>query len=236
MQDATFRRGCADALPIGAGYFGVGFAVAAAAVANGHPVWSPVLQSLTHLSGTDQGALAQRAIPGAPGGMWQLVLLCLALNLRYLLLSLALAQKLPPQIGIVRRLAVAMGVTDENVALAVSRPFPLSFPYLVGILATSYFGWNAGNAIGAVGTSLLPPSALAPLGIALYAMFVAIVVPEAKKSRPMLLAVLVAACLNAAARLLPSAMRPASALSMLLAGVAAAAVSAWCFPERKGAP
>ena len=239
MQDpatpATFRRGFADALPICLGYFGVGFAVAAAAVANGHPVWSPVVQSLTHISGTSQGAFSQRAIPGPPGGAWELALLCLGLNLRYVLLALALAQRLPPGIGLGRRLLIAIGVTDENVALEISRPFPTGFPYLMGVLASSYLGWNAGNALGALGTSLLPASALAPLGIALYAMFVAIVVPAAKASRATLLCVELAAGLNVALGLLPEASRPAPALAMLLAGAAAAALSAWLFPKKGGA-
>lgn len=235
-RPGTFRRGFLDALPICLGYFGVGFAIAAASVAKGHPVWSPVVQSLLHLSGTSQGAISHRAIPGPEGGAWELALLCLGLNLRYVLLGLALAQKLPPGIGPGRRLLVAFGVTDENVALEISRPFPTAFPYLMGVLASSYLGWNAGNALGALGTSLLPPAAVAPLGIALYAMFVAIVVPAAKASRATLLCVVLAALANAAMRALPAAGRPAPALSMLLAGVGAAALCAWLFPKKEAAP
>ncbi|MBQ9727437.1 MAG: AzlC family ABC transporter permease [Kiritimatiellae bacterium] len=229
---ATFRRGFVDALPICLGYFGVGFAIAAASVANGHPVWSPVVQSLSQLSGTSQGAISHRAVPGPPGGAWELALLCLGLNLRYVLLALALAQKLPPGIGLGRRLLVALGVTDENVALEISRPFPTGFPYLTGVLASSYLGWNAGNALGAIGTALLPASAVAPLGIALYAMFTAIVVPAAKASRPTLLCVALAAAANAALRALPAAARPAPVASMLLAGVGAAALCALLFPKK----
>ena len=227
---AAFRRGFVDALPICLGYFGVGFAIAAAAVAGGHPVWSPILQSLTHVSGTSQGAFSHRAIPGPPGGGWELFLLCVGLNLRYVLLALALAQKLPEKIGLGRRLLAACTVTDENVALAVSRPFALSFPYLAGVFASSYLGWNAGNALGAVGTSLLPASALAPLGIALYAMFVAIVIPAAKASRATMLCVVLAALLNGGLSLLPEGARPSPSLSILAAGVAAAGLCAWLFP------
>ena len=233
---ATFRRGFLDAMPICLGYFGVGFAIAAASVAQGHPVWSPVVQSLTHISGTSQGAISHRAIPGPAGGAWELALLCLGLNLRYVLLGLALAQRLPSGIGFGRRLLVAFGVTDENVALEISRPFPTGFPYLMGVLASSYLGWNAGNALGAFGTSLLPPSAVAPLGIALYAMFVAIVVPAAKASRATLLCVVLAALANAALRALPAASRPAPVLSMLLAGVGASALCAWLSPKKEAAP
>ena len=229
----AFRRGFADALPICFGYFAVGFTIAAAAVANGHPVWSPVVQSLTHLSGTSQGAIAKRVIPGPDGGFWELALLCVGLNLRYVLLSLSLAQRLPAGVGLGRRLLAAASVTDENVALAVSRPFAPTFSYLGGILLSSYLGWNAGNALGALGTSLLPASALAPLGIALYAMFVAIVVPAAKALRPTLLCVALAALLHVGLRLLPEGVRPSPSLSILSAGVAAAAASAWIAPKKE---
>ena len=231
----SFRKGFVDALPICFGYFGVGFAIAAAAVAGGHPVWSPVLQSVTQLSGTSQGAISNRPIPGADGGFWELALLCIGLNMRYVLLALAVAQKLPPGFGVGRRLLVAMGVTDENSALAISRPFPLAFPYLAGIFISSALGWDAGNLLGALGTSLLPASALKPLGIALYAMFVAIVTPAAKASRATLLCVGIAIIVNCGLRLLPGGIRPAPALAMLVAGVGAAAVSAWFLPKKEAA-
>ena len=232
MSVPGFRRGFLDALPICFGYAAVGFAVAVSAIAHGHPVWSPVLLSLTHVSGTSQGAIAGRVdfTGGAPAGVWEVAFVCVALNLRYVLLSLALAQKLGPDVGLGRRLLLATGVTDENVALAVSRPFPLSFPYLLGLILCSYLGWNGGTVAGAFGAAALPPSAVAPLGIALYAMFVAIVVPEAKRSRPVLICALAAALLNVALRLLPAAVRPAQGLALLFAGVAAAGLGAALFP------
>ncbi len=228
---SCFRRGFIDAAPICFGYAGVGFAVAAAAVANGHPVWSPVVQSLTQLSGTSQGALSHRAIPGPDGGFWALAALCLCLNARYLLLSLALAQKLPPGIGPLKRAAIALSVTDENAALAVSRPFAPGPSYLAGVFASSYLGWNIGNAAGAAGTSLLPPNYVAPLGIALYAMFVAIVTGAAKASRPMLFAVAAAALANTALRAIVPLASRAPALAVLASGIAAAALSVWLFPS-----
>ena len=231
---ASFGRGFADALPICAGYFAVGFTVAVAAVVHGHPVWSPVLMSLTHVSGTSQGAIAERVdfTAGTLPGLGEVALLCVALNLRYVLLSLALAQRLAPGTGTWKRLLLAAGVTDENVALAVSRPFALSFRYLLGLMASSWLGWNAGTALGAYGAALLPAGKLAPLGIALYAMFVAIVVPAAKASRPMLMCVALAAALNAGLSVLPPGWRPPAGPAMLAAGVLAAGVCAVLFPAK----
>jgi predicted branched-subunit amino acid permease len=198
-------------------------------------VWSPILMSLTHVSGTSQGAIAGRVdfTAGVIPGLGEVGLLCVALNLRYVLLALALAQKLGPGIGFWKRLLLAHGVTDENVALAVSRPFPLTFRYLAGLMLSSWLGWNAGTALGAYGAAWLPAERLAPLGIALYAMFVAIVVPAARASRPMLLCVLLAAALNAGMSLLPPAVRLPESVAMLVAGVVAAAVCAAFFPVRK---
>ena len=117
LPGAAFRRGFVDARPICLGYFGVGFAIAAAAVAGGHPVWSPILQSLTHVSGTSQGAFSHRAIPGPPGGGWELFLLFVGLNLRYVLL--ALAQKLPEKIGLGRSL---LGIAPYAMFVAIVIP------------------------------------------------------------------------------------------------------------------
>ena len=232
---ASFWRGFADALPICFGYFAVGFTVAVAAVAHGHPVWSPVLMSVAHVSGTSQGAIAGRVdfTSGPAAGLWEVGLLCLALNLRYVLLALALAQKLPPGTGFWKRLALAYGVTDENVALAVSRKFELSFRYLLGLMLSSWIGWNAGTVAGAYGAAWLPAERLAPLGIALYAMFVAIVVPAAKASRPMLLCVALAAGMNAGMSALPEGWRPPAGAAMLVSGVVAAGICAAFFPAKR---
>ena len=232
---ASFGRGFGEALPICFGYLAVGFTVAVAAVAHGHPVWSPLLMSATHLSGTSQGAIAGRVdfTAGPAGGLWEVGLLCLALNLRYLLLALAVAQRLPPGTGLGKRLLVAYGVTDENVALAVSRPFGLTVRYLAGVLASSWLGWNAGTALGAFGAAWLPAERLAPLGIALYAMFVAIVVPAARASKPMLLCVALAAAMNVGLSVLPAGVRPPASLAMLVSGVVAAGVCAALFPAKR---
>jgi predicted branched-subunit amino acid permease len=234
-ETASFGRGFADALPICFGYFAVGFTVAVAAVVHGHPVWSPLLMSVTHVSGTSQGAIAGRVdfTSGPMAGWWEVALLCLALNLRYVLLALALAQKLPPGTGFGKRLLLAYGVTDENVALAVSRPFGLSFRYLAGVVLSSWLGWNAGTVGGAFGAAWLPAERLAPLGIALYAMFVAIVVPAARASRPMLLCVALAAGVNVGLSALPAGVRPPAGAAMLVSGVVAAGVSAVLFPAKR---
>jgi len=229
---ATFRRGFADALPICFGYCAVAFTIAAAAIARGFPPWAPSLMSLTHFSGTSQGAIVGRLDFTAPAtaGFAEVALLCIALNLRYALMALALSQKLPPGTGLRGRLVAAVSVTDEIVAVAVSRPFSVTIPYVGGLCVSSMLGWNGGTLLGVAGTALLPERLVAPLGIALYAMFVAIVVPAAKASRKTLFCVLAAIVANVALSLLPASVRPPSALAVLLSGVAAAAATVVAFP------
>lgn len=225
---ASFRRGFADALPICFGYAAVSFALSAAALAHGHPAWSPLLLSLLHFSGTSQGATIGKVDFASPSGaaFAEVAMLCVALNLRYVLLSVAVSQKLPPGTGLRGRLLAALAVTDEISAVAVSRPFRITVPYVGGLLASSALGWNAGAALGVAGTSLLPERLVAPLGIALYAMFAAIVVPAAKASRRTLVCVAAAAALNAALSALPAAARPSPGFAILVSGVAAAAAVA----------
>ena len=210
--------------------------MAAVAAAHGHPFWSGPLTALTQLSGTSHGAIIGKIdfTAAATAGFAEVLLLCLALNLRYALMALALAQKLPPGTGLRGRLLAALSVTDEIVAVAVSRPFALTVAYIAGLLVGSAFGWNAGAWLGLAGTSLLPRRFVAPLGIALYAMFTAIVVPAARASRRTLCAVLLAIAANLALAALPAPLRPPEGVSMLLSGVAAAAFCAFAFPLEKG--
>lgn len=231
----NFRKGFIDAMPILLGYFAVGFTVAVAAIANGHPIWSPILLSLTHISGTSQGAIVNNVVfkSSAIPGLGELLLLCMALNLRYVLLSLAVAQKLNPSTSIPKRLLLACGITDEIVAVAISQPVTLTFTYVLGLFVSSYLGWNAGTIVGAFGTTLLPASLLAPLAIALYAMFIAIVTPMAKKSKPALLCVALAAFINIILHILPEAIQPKDSIAILISGTIAAAIGAIIYPHRE---
>jgi predicted branched-subunit amino acid permease len=230
----SFRKGFIDAMPILLGYFAVGFTVAVAAIANGHPVWSPILLSLTHVSGTSQGAIVNNIVfkSASIPGLGELVLLCMALNLRYILLSLAVAQKLEPSTSTPKRLLLACGITDEIVAVAISQPVTLTFKYVLGLFVSSYIGWNLGTVVGAFGTTLLPTSLLAPLSIALYAMFIAIVTPMAKKSRPILLAVTLAAVINITLHTFPSRLHLKDSVAILLSGITAAAICSFIYPHK----
>ena len=226
-------RGFVDALPIFFGYLAVGFAFGFKCSQNGHPFWSPVLMSMTHISGTGQFAVADQLEKG--GTYFAVVLAVLALNLRYVLMALAIAQRLPASVGFLRRLVVAMGDTDEIVGVAVKQTRPLTFSYYMGLTACSWLGWVGGTLLGAwdVTRDLMSEPLQKSLGLALYAMFLAIILPEARGNRPALLCVGLAAVLSTGLRLLPTGLD--AGWIVLIAGVSSAVVAAVLFPKRKEA-
>ena len=228
-----FGKGFVDALPIFFGYLAVGFAFGFKCSQNGHPFWSPALMSMTHISGTGQFAVADQLEKG--GSYFAVVLAVLALNLRYVLMALAVAQRLPASVGFLRRLLVAMGDTDEIVGVAVKQTRPLTFSYYMGLTACSWLGWVGGTLLGAwdVTRGLMSVPLQKSLGLALYAMFLAIILPEARGNRPALLCVGLAAVLSTGLRLLPTGLD--AGWIVLIAGVLSAVVAAVLFPKRKEA-
>lgn len=218
-----FRKGIVDALPVFAGYFAVVFAITAAGMAKDIPLWGQLLSALINFSGTGQTVLVQLY---GNAGILSIVLTCLALNMRYLLMALAISQRIAPGTGLAKRCLVAMGITDEIVAVSLLQKQPLAFAYMLGLTTCSLLGWLGGTVFGGLGAHLLPSSAIAPLRLAPYAMFVAIILPAARKDRPVLSCVLLAIVFNLLLHLLPSDIRPSGASCMLLSGIAAAAVGA----------
>ncbi len=189
-----FPIGLKDGLPIALGYLAVSFAFGLFAAEGGmHPLTAAFL-SLTNLTSAGQFAGTSLIFAGAP---WlEIGLTTLLINIRYLLMSLSLSQKIRPGLKPLQRLLIGYGVTDEIYAVAITRPGELGMSYLAGLIALPVAGWTGGTLLGALAGYILPDSLRSALGIALYAMFVAIVTPVARQSRPVLMVVMVACGLS----------------------------------------
>ncbi|MGN0853587.1 MAG: AzlC family ABC transporter permease [Kiritimatiellia bacterium] len=229
-SELGFRRGFVDALPIFFGYMSVAFAFGIACRQNGHPFWSPLLMSMTHVSGTGQFAVVN--LLEKRSACFAVVLAVFVFNLRYVLMALAVAQRLSASVGVGARLLVAMGDTDEIVGLAVKQTRPLTFSYYMGLTACSWLGWVGGTVLGAWdGTNgLMPPVLQRSLGLALYAMFLAIIVPAARRDPAALVCVVLAALASIGLRLLPAGLD--GGWITLAAGVLSAVVAAVLFPKK----
>ena len=236
-----FTRGLKDGLPIALGYVPVAFAYAIRAVDQGFPLWFPILVSGTNFTGTGQFAGTNLIAAGA--GIAVLLFTMLVINIRYALMSVSIALKLDGHFPLWKRMIVALGVTDENYAVAMRQPKKLNFPYLMGLMGCSFAGWLGGTALGAGMSALL--SALltgdaaawydilmSAFNISLYAMFVAIVIPPARGDKKILLLVALSIAGSCLFYFVPVLHSLPSGVDIIVVSVVCTAILALLFPRR----
>ncbi len=178
-------------IPIALGYFSVSFGFGITAVQSGLTVIEAVIISLTNL--TSAGQAMGVSVIAAGGTLIEMAVTQLVINLRYALMGISLSQKLDGSFTIPHRLMAAYGITDEIFAVAVARDCKIKPAYMYGLISVSAAGWVGGTLVGSVANMLLPAALTAAMGIMLYGMFIAIIVPPAKSSYKVLCVVLIAA-------------------------------------------
>lgn len=230
MRHKEFSRGIAHGLPICLGYLSVSFAFGIFAVESGLTVWQAVLISM--LCVTSAGQLAAVPLIAGGGGLLELAVSQLVINMRYALMSVSLSQKLEEGTGLPARLAIAFVNTDEVFAVASGQRGWVSRWYLYGLMLTPWLGWSVGTFIGAVAGNILPAVITAALGVAIYGMFIAIVVPEAKKKPPTAMCVAIAVALSCLFAWTPGLKQIPSGFSIILCAVAASALMAAVAPTK----
>lgn len=184
-----FLDGMKQSVPIALGYFPVSFTFGLMAVNGGIPVWIVILISMTNLTSAGQFAGTNLIIAGA--GYVEITVTTFVINIRYMLMSLSLSQKITQGISNTKRWIMSFGITDETFTVAAMQKKDITFAFMTGLEILPYLGWALGTAAGAIVCTLLPETLQNSMGIALYAMFIALVIPAAKKSKA---ALLVAGC------------------------------------------
>ena len=228
MNWNEYRTGVSRGLPVGMGYFSVSFGFGAMAVSQGVRALDATLISLSNL--TSAGQFAGLTVIVAAATLWEMILTQLIINSRYALMSLALSQRMGQRIGVLPRLVIAFFNTDEIFALAMARVEPLTVPFMLGLGTLPILGWTLGTLSGALAGSVLPPAIQAALGVMLYGMFVAIVVPPAKKEKPILAAVILALIFSSCFSWIPLLKQVSAGIAIVICTVAAAAICAALFP------
>ena len=231
MKFKEFFSGTKSGMPVCIGYFSVSFGFGAMAVAQGLTIWQAILISASNL--TSAGQFAGLTVITAGAAILEMVLTQLVINSRYALMSLALGQRLGPKVGIGKRLVAAFFNTDEIFALGMSREKPLTTSYFVGTGVVAALGWISGTALGAIAGSLLPESVRTALSVMLYGMFIAIVVPQAREQKPILIAVILALVLSCLFAWLPWLNQVSGGLAIVICTVLAASVCALLFPVKE---
>ncbi len=227
----TFKRGLRDGIPICLGYLSVSFTFGMMAANGGLPVWIPVLISMTNL--TSAGQFAGTAIILAAGSLAELAVTTFIINLRYMLMSFSLSQKVDPKMSLPTRCAIAFGITDEIFAVSVQQKEAVNAKYFAGLMLTPYWGWALGTFLGAGAAGLLPLAVRGALGIAIYGMFLAIIIPPARQSKAVLFTISVAAALSCLFRYVPYINRLSSGWAIILCTLIAAGLSARLFPTEE---
>ena len=188
-----FIQGLRDGVPICLGYFAVSFALGIAA--REASVTAPASFLMSAGMVASAGEFAALMLIANRAGVIEMILTTLTVNLRYFLMGCALSQKTDPGIALRHRFGLAYCITDELFAISVARPAPIEPVYSYGATVISVSGWCAGTVLGVVVGRILPDPVYNALSVALYGMFLAIIIPPAKKDR--FLAGLIIICMAA---------------------------------------
>ena len=228
IWNMKFSNGVKDGLPIGLGYFAVSFSfgIAGSKILS----WPLVtLISMTNLTSAGQFAGLQ-IMADVAGTFIEMAIASFFINLRYSLMAISLSQKVAPSFGVGKRLLLATGITDEIYALAMSQNGPVTASYFAGLMALPYIGWSSGTLCGAICGEILPSIVTNALGVALYGMFVAIVVPQMKAHVPTLVAVLIAIACSFAFKYVPALSGVTVGFAIIICALVASLIGAALFP------
>lgn len=223
-----FLKGLLNGLPICMGYVSVSFAFGIFAVENGLSAVEALMISMSCV--TSAGQLAAVPIIAACGSFVELAVSQLVINMRYALMSISLSQKLSGDVTLPDRFAIAFVNTDEVFAVASGQLGSVSKWYMYGLILTPWLGWSAGTLLGALAGNILPAVVSSSLGVAIYGMFIAIVIPEARASRPVAVCVGIAVALSCLFRYVPGLNAVPSGFTIILCAVAASAIMAALAP------
>ena len=227
-RKSAFLKGLVDGIPICLGYLSVSFAFGIFAVENGLSPLEAVLISMSCV--TSAGQLAAVPIIAGAGGLAEIAVSQLIINLRYALMSISLSQKFDGDVTVADRFAIAFVNTDEVFAVASGQFGKVSKWYLYGLILTPWAGWSGGTLLGALAGNVLPAVVTSSLGVAIYGMFIAIVVPEMKKSRPVALCVGIGVALSCLFAFLPALRAVPSGFVIILCACAASGIVAAVAP------
>ncbi len=224
----SFKKGIIDGLPICLGYLSVAFAFGIFAVEGGLTILQALLVSMTNV--TSAGQLAGVPIMLGGGMLTELAVTQFIINLRYALMSVSLSQKLSKSVSPLHRFIISFVNTDEVFAVASGNKENVGKRYLYGLILTPYLGWSIGTLLGAIAGNILPAIVTSSLGIAIYGMFIAIVVPVAKNNKPTALCALLAIVLSCMFNYIPTLKVVPSGFVIIICAVVASVIFALLYP------
>lgn len=226
----TFKKGLQDGIAIGLGYFAVSFSFG---IAGSNFLSWPFVTFISMTNLTSAGQFAGLQIMHAAGTFFEMALATFFINLRYSLMAISLSQKVSPEFGTLQRLLLSTGITDEIYAVAMSQEGKVPPRYFLGLMIAPYIGWSTGTLVGAYAGEILPQVLTSALGVALYGMFIAIVVPQMKASRANTIAVAIAVACSLAFHYVPALRGVSVGFAIILCAITASLIAAIAFPVKE---
>lgn len=228
---ADFLRGLHNGVPICLGYVSVAFTFGMMCTENSMPFWIAVLISMTNL--TSAGQFAGTALIIGGGSLVEIGITTFVINIRYLLMSLSLSQRIDPALSIPKRLLMSFGVTDEIFGVSMQSRGQISAAYFFGLMTAPFWGWALGTLIGATAVSLLPAMVRSALGIAIYGMFLAVIIPPARTERALVWVIVIAAMISCLFYYLPVLQQLSSGWVIIICAVLASSFAAIKWPIKE---
>jgi predicted branched-subunit amino acid permease len=227
-HSVAFREGIRDGTPIALGYLAVSFSLGIAARNAGLSAFQGFLASF--FNNASAGEYAAFTMIAASAAYWEIAVITLIANARYLLMSCALSQKFAPGTPFFHRLLVGFDVTDELFGIQIARPGSLDPYYAYGAFLVALPGWSFGTALGIIAGNILPLRVVSALSVALYGMFLAVIIPPARKDKVVAGLVLLSFAASFAAARLPIFSKISSGTRTIVLTVVISAAAAVFFP------
>ena len=224
-------KGLRDGVPISLGYFAVAFSLGIAARSAGFTAFQALLMSL--FNNASAGEFAAFTLVGAGAGYLEVALMTLVTNARYLLMRCALSQKLPADTPLLPRLLIGFDVTDEIFGVSIAYPGRLNPVYTYGVILAALPGWALGTFFGVLMGNALPVRLVSALSVALYGMFIAVIVPPARQNRVIAVLIVASMALSWLFSAVDLFQFMSSGAQVIVLTVAISAFAAWRFPIRE---
>ena len=225
---SDFALGFEHGVPIMLGYFAVCIAYGITVCKSGLPFWLATIVSFTNLTSAGQFAGTNLMVAGA--SLIEIFVTLLVINSRYFLMSLSLTQKIDKNMNTFCRASMAYGITDEIFAVAIGKGGIVTGKYMKGLILGPVIGWVGGATVGGLFANILPANIVNAMGVALYAMFIAIVIPPSRDSKPVLFTVLLSAAISIGFAYLPIVKELSSGWSIIIITILVSAIAATFFP------
>ena len=225
---SAYLRGLQNGIPICLGYVSVSFTFGMMCTENDLPFWIAVLISMTNLTSAGQFAGTGLIISG--GSLFEIGITTFVINIRYLLMSLSLSQRIDPNLPMPQRLVMSFGVTDEIFGVSMQHKGQIPFAYFLGLMTAPFWGWALGTLVGATAVSLLPDMVRSALGIAIYGMFLAVIIPPARTEHSLAWVIVIAAVISCLFYYLPGLNQLSSGWVIIICAVLASSFAAIKWP------